>query len=231
MRNYKLISSVGRHNVVSIPARTEPDTGADLYLTHKRRLHPAWHSYTPSVQSPRLLDKYKRVMRSCGLTYLIVRIGEFWARVPLLVVQIFAVDSLPGTSFIDLNVKAIFSELRRTIFYYHSFVATVILRSLTRLKASLINELQNQSRKAQTTRNITIRPASKAKVRAHPPTGELCSVQSIPRLATKHLTSKANGIVDIFPHILFNVLLSNFNPCPVQLSRSTVTGHVFKASE
>lgn len=70
-----------------------------------------------------------------------------------------------------------------------------------------------------------------AKVQAQCPTVGLFSVQSTPRLATKHIMLNVNWIMHIFPGKLFDLLLSNLSSCPVHLSKHTVTGHAFKALE
>lgn len=66
-KNYMLFASVGRNDAVSIPAITVLRIGAEPKLIHKRRIEPARHSYIRSVQSPRLPNVFKRVMKSHGL--------------------------------------------------------------------------------------------------------------------------------------------------------------------
>lgn len=41
----------------------------------------------------------------------------------------------------------------------------------------------------------------------------------------------ANGIMDVFLHKHFHVLLLDFSPCPGHLSKNTVSGHAFKTPE
>lgn len=117
-RDYKLSAPVGRDNAVSFPRSTVLDTGARPDLIHKRLVDPAWPSYIRPIQSSRLLDASKRVIRSCDLIYLTVGIGEFRARVSFLVVQSLPVDCLLGRSLIDYHVKAIVPELRKIVFYH-----------------------------------------------------------------------------------------------------------------
>lgn len=61
--------------------------------------------------------------------------------------------------------------------------------------------------------------------------GGLCAVQSTPRLANNYRSLTANGTTNIFSHKHFNVVLSNFSPCPVQLSGNPVVGQASKAAE
>lgn len=145
-------------------------------------------------------------------------------------VQNLAVDCLLGTSLIDHHVEAILPGLRKAVFYHSSSVAITCQRSLIKPKASFTLELERKSRIIQTTRKITTPPVSQPKVQAQCPTGKLCSVHNIPRLATKHLTLMANGIMNIFPHKPFNRLLSNYSSRPVHLE-TTVIGHDLEAPE
>lgn len=40
-----------------------------------------------------------------------------------------------------------------------------------------------------------------------------------------------DGIMDTFPHKPFSLLLSNFSPCPVHVSKKTVIRHTIEAPE
>lgn len=117
------------------------------------------------------------------------------------------------------------------MFYHSSSVSITGQRSLTKPKTSLTLELEDRSREIRTKRKVTIPPISQTTVQAQCPTGGLCFFQNTLRLATKHLTLMANGIIDIFPHKPFNVLLSNFSPCSVHLSKNAVIGHALEVPE
>lgn len=170
-------------------------------------------------------------MNFCGLIYLTVRTGDYLARTSFLVVQIRAVDSLPGASFTYHHVKALLPELQKGAFYHPLSVAIIGQRSRTEPKTSLTVELEDQSREIRTTRKITNRPVSQTKVQEHRPTEIPCSLHSSPRPKTKHLALMTNMITEIFPGNCFNVLLSNLFPCPAHLSKRTITGHALQALE
>lgn len=91
-RNYKLSPSAGRNGAVSIQVNTVLGIGAELSLVHKTRIGPARHSHIHPVQSPRILEASKRMMKSCELMCLTVRIGDCRARVQFLVAQNLAVE-------------------------------------------------------------------------------------------------------------------------------------------
>lgn len=144
-RNYKLFATVRSDGAVSIPLNTVLDTGAGPSPSRKRRNFLTKHFYIRRVLSPRLLDAVKRVRKSCGLMQLNIRIGEFQARPPFLVVQILAVDCLLGTSFINQHVEAILAELRKVMSYQSFSVARAAERSLTKPKTSITFELEERS--------------------------------------------------------------------------------------
>lgn len=116
-RNEKPFSIVGWGSAELIQANTVLDTGTGPNIIQKRKTDHAWQSYIQSAQSPRGLDASERVMNFCGLTHLTVRIAEFRARVPFLVVQTLAVDCLSKISFIGHHVKSVLSGLLKSVFF------------------------------------------------------------------------------------------------------------------
>ena len=62
-------------------------------------------------------------MKAIGELKLHVRIGEFCARVPFLVVTNLAVDHILGTTFLDRHVKAILPPQRKVMFHHPPSVA------------------------------------------------------------------------------------------------------------
>ena len=84
-----------------------PDSGAGTNLIHLRCVAEPWRAAIKSAPSPLLIDASNRSMKALGELKLHVRIGEFCARVPFLVVTNLAVDFILGTTFLDRHVKVI----------------------------------------------------------------------------------------------------------------------------
>lgn len=76
-RNYKFSAAVGRYGAVSIPVIAVLNTGAEPVLICEGGFDPACHSNIRSVQSPRLVDEFERLMESNGLVHFTARIREF----------------------------------------------------------------------------------------------------------------------------------------------------------
>lgn len=149
--SYNISASVGRDGAVPTPLNTVIDTGLKPDLIHKRNSDPAQRSHILLVQSPRLFDAPKRVMRSCSFIYLTTRIEGFRVRVPLLTVQNLAVDCLLGTSFFDYHVKRILPGLRKAVFYHSLFCFQN--RSMLLYKARNIHYSRNRRRTAESPDN------------------------------------------------------------------------------
>lgn len=133
-------------------------------------------------------------------------------------------DCLLETLFIHHHVNTNLHGLLRVVFYLSPFVSVTAQRVLSKPKTPLTIALEYQSRKTRTARKVTIPPMSRADVQKQCPTGGICSNQNPSRLAAEHYTSMVNGLMDIFPHKPFHVVLSNFFPLPVHLSRTSSPG-------
>lgn len=116
-------------------------------LIRKKNINSAWHFYIRPVQNPRPLDTSKRVKTPCGLFHLTVRIEEFQARVPFLVVQNIAVGCLLAKSCVDHHVKAILPRLQKVLFYRSCSTEITGQRSRSQSKISLPFAFEDQSRK------------------------------------------------------------------------------------
>lgn len=143
----------------------EPD------LIHTGRIDLSWRSYNRPVQSPALLDAFKRVMKFCEVIHLIIRTGELRGRVPSVLVQKSAVDYHFGTYFIKHHVQAILPKLWKVLFYYSSSVVITVQRFFTKPKIFLPLHYKTHLKKIRITRKVPIPPISQAKVRAACPTG------------------------------------------------------------
>lgn len=146
-RNYELSASVGRDGAVLRSASTVLDTGVGPNSIYNRRIDLAWHSPIRPIQSPRLPDGSIEVMKSCGFIYLTVCIGEFRARVTLLVVQNLPLDCLLCGSSIVHHVKSILPGLQKCVLYHSSSVPATGQRAPTEPKTSLTFEIEDGSRK------------------------------------------------------------------------------------
>ena len=82
-----------------------------------------WRAAIKSTQSPPLIDASNRSMKALGELKLHVRIGEFCARVTLLVVTNLTVDFILGTTFLDRHEKAILPRQRKVLFHHAPSVA------------------------------------------------------------------------------------------------------------
>lgn len=195
----------------------------------QKLIWPPWHSFNRPVQSLRLLDAFKQKSKPCNFIHLTVRTGGFRARLPFLAVQNLAVHCLLRLAFINQHVKAILLGLRKAVLHRSPSVAITGQRSFGKLRTPLSFAFQNPSRKVRKKRGKPVPPMSQANLQAQCPPGSLYSVQKAPKPATKHLVLVANEITDIVRYKPFNVLLPNFSPYSVHLSKNTVTGYVLEA--
>lgn len=82
----KLSAILRRDGAVPITTVTVLDTGAGSILVHKERTDRAWRHCIRMIQNPSLQDVYQRVMRSCGVSRLTVRVGKHRTKVSFLVI-------------------------------------------------------------------------------------------------------------------------------------------------
>lgn len=217
--NYKFFATVGRISAVSLRGNAVSNTGTGPNLTHKRITDLALPSYIGPLQITKLLDAPRRLIKSCGLIYLTVCSGGFRARAPFHLVLNLAVDCLLGTSLIERNVKAILPGLRKIVLFHSSSVAVSVQCSRTKPKTSITLEFEDRFREIRITQEFITTPMFQAKLQAQHPTEGRCFVQNLSRLASKHLTLLANGIMYIFVRKAFTVLLSSFSTCPAHHSK------------
>lgn len=123
------------------------DTGKGQKLTLKRRVKPAWHSHIGPVQSSRLTDESKRVVKSCGPIHLTVHIGDFRRKVPFLVIQNLAVDCLAEKSFIDHHAKVVLTRIQKVVSYHCPSGAITSQRSLNKPKTFFTLAFEDHSQK------------------------------------------------------------------------------------
>lgn len=114
-------TAVGRNGAVSLPVKTVLDAGARPNLVQKKKTDSPWHFYICAVESPRLLDASKLILRPHGLAHLALLIREFAATLPFLVVQNLAAEWVLRTPFIDHRVKPVLCGLRKTVVFHSLF--------------------------------------------------------------------------------------------------------------
>ena len=242
-QNYKVSATVGQKRALMRVITPVLDSGAGPNLIHLRCVADAWRSSIKSVRSPPLIDASNRSMKALGEIYLTVRIGEFTARVPFLVVTSLAVDCILGTTFLDRHVKAILPPQRKIIFHDAPPVALVgttasrhdqkmASRGTARqLKPADASERKRgafptntPSRKIRLVKGVTIPPMTQAVVEVATPVGGLCFLQNSPKTAHKNLTLLAQGVMDVIPEEPFSAMLSNFGHRPIHIPKHTVVG-------
>ena len=220
------------------------DSGAGPNLIHLRCVAEPWRAAIKSVRSPPLIDASNRSMKALGELKLHVRIGEFYARVPFLVVTNLAVDCILGTTFLDRHVKAILPPQRKVLFHHAPSVALTGVtpsrhdrKMASRGPSQQLPQEENSadrkraqfptnvpSRKIRVVRGVTIPPMTQAMVRVATPVGGLCFLQNHPKTAHKNLCLMAQGVMDLFPGEPFTVLVSNFGNRAVHVPKHTVVG-------
>ena len=120
---YKVNATVGQRRALMRVITPVLGSGAGPNLIHLRCVAEPWRAAIKSTRSPPLIDASNRLMKAIGELKLHVRIGEFCARVPFLVVVNFAVDCILGTTFLDRYVKAILPLQRKVLFHHAPSVA------------------------------------------------------------------------------------------------------------
>ena len=101
------------------------DSGAGPNLIYLRFVADSWRPSEKAVGIPALIDASNRAMKALGEISLFVRIGDFIARVPFLVVTSLAVNCILGTTLLDRYVKTILPPQQKAILHDYPPVALV----------------------------------------------------------------------------------------------------------
>ena len=140
-------------------------------------------------------------MKALGELKLHVRIGDFCARVPFLVVTNLAVDCILGTTSLDRHVKAILPQQRKVLFHHAPSAALTGVTSSThdrkmaaRGSSQQLPQEENSadrkhaqfptnvpSRKIRVVKGFTIPPMAQALVRVAAPVGGFASCKNTPK--------------------------------------------------
>ena len=204
--------------------------GRTVARCHLVRAEPAAHR------------RFERSMKALGELRLYVRIGEFVAHVPFLVVTNFAVDCILGTTFLDRHVKAILPAQKTVLFHHAPSVALTGVTPSRQESKMASRKLSQQlpqeensadrkraqfqtnvpSRKIRVVKGVTIPPMTQAMIRVATPVGGLCFLQNHPKTARKDLCLMAQGVMDLFLGEPFTVLVGNFGHRAVHVPKHTV---------
>ena len=152
-------------------------------------------------------------MKALGEIPLFVRIGEFVARVPFLVVPGLAVDCILGTTFLDRHVKAILPPQWKVILHDAlpvALVGTTPSRHERKMASrSTAQQLppsdrperrqvafpaNTPSRKIRLVRGVTIPPMTQALVRAATPVGGLYFFTELPKHCAQEFDPHGTGV-------------------------------------
>ena len=117
-KNYKVTATVGQRRALMRAITQVLDSGAGPNLIHLRCVAEPWRAAIKSARSSPPIDASNRSMKALGELKLHVRLGEFCARVPFLVLTNLAVDCIPGTTFLDRHVKAILPPQSNVLFHH-----------------------------------------------------------------------------------------------------------------
>ena len=189
-QNYKISAAVGQKQALIVAITPVLDFGAGPNLIHLRCFAESWRPSIKQVRSPALIDASNYAMKALGEIPLLVRIGEFVARVSFLVVMSLAVDCILGTTFLDRHVKAILL-LQRKFVFHNAQPAALVGTTPSRYERKPASRSTAQqlppsdkaerrqvtfpantpSRKIRLVRGVTIPPMTQALVRAATPVG------------------------------------------------------------
>ena len=183
-------------------------------------------------------------MKAPGALKLYVRIGEFVARVPFLVVTNFAVDCILGTTFLARYVKTILPPQRKVMFHHAPSVALIVVTPsrhdreiASRGTSQKLPQEENStdrkcahfptnetSRKIRVGKGVRIFPLTQVLVRVATPVGRLCFLQNHLKTGHKNSYLMAQGVMDLFPGGPFTVLVSNVGHQAFHVPKYTVFG-------
>ena len=177
------------------------DSGAGPNLIHLRCVTGPWRAAIKRVGSRLLIDASNKSMKALGELKFYVRISEFGARVPFLVITNLAVDFILGTTFLDRHVKAILAPHGKEMFHHAPSVALTGVtpsrhdrkmasrgpsqqlppeeNSADRKRAQFPTNIP--SRKICMVKGVTIPPMIQAIFRVATPVGGLCFLQNTPK--------------------------------------------------
>ena len=230
-RNYKVHAAIGLSKSAMFPVVSVLDSGAGPNLVHLRMIPPGWLSRIRQGALPKLVDAQKRSINAIGTIALMVRLGQFKARVHFVVVTHMAVDCILGTSFIDRHVKAIMPGLRRVKFYHAPSVAIIGATDGPKQRdfspdskrgADATIPSNTVSNKVRLVRGTVLPPMTQTEVDVQTAESGLVFLQGHHRMLDRHLALAANGVMDVVPSRPFRILMSNFSTHPVRLPKNTV---------
>ena len=227
-RNYKVSLSIGRGTDMMIPLVSVLDTGAGPNIINANVLPAVWRTSIKSTSVPPLVDAQSRPLRCLGVLPLIVRIGQFKARVHFVVVTNMAVDCILGTSFCDRHVHGIFPRTRRVAFHDGSSVPIIGQTAglpkfgVPQAPPPAQNPKLNTSNRVRLARKILLPPMTQTEVDVRVDQGGLRFIQAHPKLIDKHMSLAANGVMDVTPNRPFRILMSNFGAEAMRLPKNTV---------
>lgn len=174
-----------------------------------------------------LVDANNRPLNLQGKLTTRIELGHLRVRLTFFVVTRLAADYILGTTFIDKHVKAILPGSRSVAFYQGGRIAIL---GNTNTKHGWIKKpkqclsSKTVSNKIGLTKLVFIPAMTQMIVPVTCAVPGLLLIQNHPRLADRHVTLMANGIIDNFPNIPFKVLLNKFRDHTVRLPKNTNVG-------
>ena len=229
-RNYKVSVSIGCSQAAMVPSTGVLDTGAGPNLIHVKVLPANWKQYLRPPSGPPLIAANRHRLNAIGEIPLYRLLGEFRAKVHFAVVTDMAVTCILGTTVIDRFVKSILPGPR--LIHLHVVPPVAIIGSTTD-SSQKTSDQTNHARSPPTATNsnkihlakaVRIPAMSEDQVLARSDQSELCFLQNHPKLARKHNSLMANGVMDIVPGRPFRVLISNFSDKRLRFHKNTVVG-------
>lgn len=226
--NYKVEASIGPDIQTLRPVLTVLDTGAGPNLIRADLLPPAaLEACDKDREVVNLSSASNHRLETLGVLHLTVKIGNFTARQPFVVVRQLGADALLGCTFIDKHVQQVRPKMKmvelndgtRAPIQRRPQVAATSRSSTEnpRVRAPI-----KHSAKLRMCRRVIIPAGSELAVQVFSGTSGVRVLSPLPDLYSRKQICMANGLADIKPFSPFHVLVANFSSKSVTLSKNEV---------
>lgn len=139
------------------------DSDADPDFIHLRYFAENRRPNSCSVSSPPLADVLNRTMRTSGLVFIFVEVGQYQARVQFSVIAIVAVDFVLGTTYTARQVRVAVPPQRKVLFAHNPALglpganqpATSVIFDASHTRAGVVNDLLESRKSGWSTQSLS----------------------------------------------------------------------------
>ena len=232
-RIYNILGSIATEKNAYKPYTIAVDTCSGYNLVRKADLPPDWTQHViRDAPLPRLAGANSKPLRLTAVVRLAVRIRNTTFRVPFVVADQLAVPVLLRTAFIDAHVRSIDIEAQRLEIRHGGVVSIVNAKGETSPptrrhgRETSRGEVREESQHPiRTARRVNVPAMSQARVRVTTAGRGLVFLEPKPSLQHRHGVRLTNGVAEVLPNQVFEVMVANVSRQVRRLPKHTVVGY------